>query len=66
VGVWLRVGDLVRTRGGGAQRLCLLIGLERDSALAAYAVLMSSDNKLCRIRNYVLLERYEVISSVRD
>jgi len=62
----MRVGDLVCTRGGSAQRLYLLMGLERDSALAAYAVLMSSDNKLCRIRNYILLEKYEVISSVRD
>lgn len=62
----MRVGDLVCLRGGSVQRLYLLLGLERESALATYAVLMSSDNKVCRVRSYVLLERYEVVSSVQD
>lgn len=61
----MRSGDLVRLRKGElGWKAHLLVGLESESGLARYAVLLAPNGELWRLRHYRLIQSYEVISSL--
>jgi hypothetical protein len=51
-------------RGELGWKAHLLVGLESESGLARYAVLLAPNGELWRLRHYRLIQSYEVISSL--